>query len=150
MNKILICVLAMVLLFAGCGVGIGETVEDYSGSVTLKIHCETILEKGASADDYPGIPVVFDGKVAFTENDTAFDVIEKTLRENRIHFEFEDSSYGKYLKGLANIYAGDFGDMSGWLFKVNGEYAEVSCSSYAVNDGDDIELVYSCEMGDVD
>lgn len=145
-----IAVAIMILCLCSCGVVIDEKEENYAGSVTLRVHCETVMEKGASSEDYPGIPVVFDGKVSFSEDDTAFDVIDRTLKEKKIHIEFEDSSYGKYIKGLANIYAGDFGDMSGWLFKVNGDFAEVSCSAYKLSDGDDIELVYSCEMGDVD
>ena len=146
----LLLVLILVIIFSACGVSIDEPESDYAGSVSVRIHCETVLDKGVSEEDFPGIPVIFDGKASYFENATAYDVINKVLMDNKIHVEFENSSYGTYIKGLANIYAGDFGDMSGWLFKVNGEYAEVGCSAYKVNDGDEIELVYSCVMGDVD
>ena len=138
-------------VFSACSaVTVNEKEPESIGSVSLRVHCETVLDNGASTEDYPGIPVIFDGKVSFSEGDTAYDVISNTLKDNKTHVEFENSSYGMYIKGVSNIYAGDFGDTSGWLFKVNGDFAEVGISAYQVCDGDDIDVVYSCVMGDVD
>ena len=57
----------------------------------------------------------------------------------------EDSAYGKYVKGIAQIYSGDCGDMSGWMYTVNGEFAEVGCDAYSVQEGDEICWVFICD-----
>ena len=45
--------------------------------------------------------------------------------------------------GLAG---GDFGDMSGWMFEVNGEMAEVGCSQYELSAGDVVTWTYVTEF----
>ena len=41
----------------------------------------------------------------------------------------------------------DFGDMSGWIFCVNGEVSAVGCGEYELQQGDQVEWVYSLAMG---
>ena len=67
------------------------------------------------------------------------------LGETEVFFDAEDSAYGKYVKGIAQLYAGDCGDMSGWMYKVNGEFAEVGCDAYTVQEGDEICWVFICD-----
>ena len=37
--------------------------------------------------------------------------------------------------------------LSGWMFRVNGEFPCVGCSDVKVRNGDRIEFVYSCDTG---
>ena len=57
-----------------------------------------------------------------------------------------DSDYGMYVAGINGLAGGDFGDMSGWMFEVNGEMAEVGCSQLEVADGDVITWTYVTEF----
>ena len=38
---------------------------------------------------------------------------------------------------------------SGWMYKVNGNFPNVSTKSYPLREGDRVEFVYTCNMGDV-
>ena len=57
-----------------------------------------------------------------------------------------DSEYGMYVMGIDGLAGGDFGDMSGWMFEVNGEMAEVGCSQYVLSDGDVVTWTYVTEF----
>ena len=53
-----------------------------------------------------------------------------------------------YIEGIDNIYEFSCGELSGWMYRVNGEYAQVSCSDYKVKDGDKIQWSYTCDLGE--
>ena len=56
-----------------------------------------------------------------------------------------------YIHGIGNIYEFDFGDLSGWVYMVNGESASVGCDQYVLQDGDQVEWHYTLELGkDID
>ena len=57
-----------------------------------------------------------------------------------------DSDYGMYVQGINGLAGGDFGDMSGWMFEVNGEMAEVGCSQYELKAGDVVTWTYVTEF----
>ena len=57
-----------------------------------------------------------------------------------------DSDYGMYVQGINGLAGGDFGDMSGWMFEVNGEMAEVGCSQYELKSGDVVTWTYVTEF----
>ncbi|MGM9626294.1 MAG: DUF4430 domain-containing protein [Eubacteriales bacterium] len=45
------------------------------------------------------------------------------------------------------LYEFDFGDLSGWIYKVNGETPSVGCGDYVLSDGDEIAWLYTCDLG---
>ena len=134
-------------------------VEQAEMSVTVKISCETVFthydslsESVKNADIIPrdGI-IVPAGEFALREGDTAFDVLRRILAYNKIPLDYSGSSdsglQSVYVKGIANLYERDCGELSGWMYRVNGQFPQVSCSDFALNDGDVMEWVYSCELG---
>ena len=57
----------------------------------------------------------------------------------------------KYMSGINYIYELAYGDLSGWVYLVNGERPSVGCDAYKLSDGDVIEWHYSLELGnDID
>ena len=44
-------------------------------------------------------------------------------------------------------YEYDFGDLSGWVYHVNGISPSRGCGDYVLSDGDRIEWLYTCELG---
>jgi len=77
---------------------------------------------------------------AFSNGESVFDILKREFTANKIHFEFNQNP--TYFKGIGNIYERDFGDMSGWVYTVNGESPTVGCDSYFPENGDEICFRY--------
>ena len=71
------------------------------------------------------------------------------MKNNKIHFEFVNAPlYGStYVEGIGNLYEFDCGELSGWMYKVNGSFPNYGCSKYILSPGDKIEWVYTCDLG---
>ena len=52
-----------------------------------------------------------------------------------------------YIEGIANLYEFDCGELSGWMYKVNGWFPNYGCSRYRLTEGDVVEWVYTCDLG---
>lgn len=125
---------------------------DSIGVCTLSVSCETILNNMDKLDKskislIPEDGILYKGNdVDIRAGDTAFSLLERELVMNNIHFEYNKTT-NIYIEGIGNIYEFDCGDLSGWMFKVNGEFTDVACDAYILNPGDVVEWVYTCDMG---
>jgi hypothetical protein len=52
-----------------------------------------------------------------------------------------------YIMGINNLYEFDAGELSGWMYKANGEFPNYGCSRYQLKPGDVIEWIYTCDLG---
>lgn len=124
-------------------------------SCTVSIECKTILSNMDNLKPEKKSLVPVDGvilspqKIALRDGDTAFDVLNRITKKNKIHMEFSVTPgyNSKYIEGIGNIYEKDCGELSGWMFSVNGEFAQTGISEITVSDGDKISLVYTCDLG---
>lgn len=151
-------VLALTVLW-GCAAGDSVEVADTNGdgklTCTLEIRCDTLLGMGDQLPEGKRNLVPEDGtllpvtEVEFSGGESVFDVFRKTLREQKIHFEYVDASAydSVYIEGIGNLYEFDCGPQSGWMFSVNGVYPGLGCSAYTLADGDVILYQYTCDMG---
>lgn len=123
---------------------------------TISINCSTIndnldsLKKG-KASFVPSNGIILSGfTVEVLANDTAFDILKRACEKNNIQFEYEYTpAFGNYyIEGINQLYEKDCGMFSGWLYRVNGEFASVGCSEYKVKKNDNIEFIYTCDMGE--
>ena len=122
---------------------------------TISVKCDTILKNIDCFDEQktgiiPENGIIYYSKdVPFYEGESVFNVLLREMKQNKIHFEFEFTPVYEtaYIKGIANIYEFDCGELSGWLYRVNGQIPNVGCSLYYVSNGDNIEILYTCEMG---
>ena len=48
-----------------------------------------------------------------------------------------------YVQGINHIYEFSCGELSGWLYSVNGEFGNVSAADYKLKDGDSVKWQYS-------
>ncbi len=121
----------------------------------LTVRCDTLLSsKDMVKEEKQGL-IPKDGviypetEVVFYESETAFNVIQRELKQNKIHMEFEytPAYESMYIEGIANIYEFDAGELSGWLCKVNGQFLNKSTSQYTLQKGDKIEILYTCNLG---
>lgn len=122
---------------------------------TISVRCDTILNNmsmldPAKADCVPANGVILGTTtVKVSSGESVFDVLNRTLRDKRIHLEFVNTPMydSVYIEGINNLYEFDCGELSGWLYKVNGVFPNYGCSKYLVKAGDRIEWVYTCDLG---
>lgn len=124
-----------------------------SETCVMTVKCTDIF---ANADKFnpqktslvPSDGIIYSTEYAeFKEGETVFDVFKRELKKAKLHFDYEESPVnGAYVKGIGNIYGGDCGEMSGWIYYVNGESPQITCSEYTLQQGDIVEWVYICDM----
>ena len=125
--------------------------ENAVGTVTMEIRCDTIAGRTDSeyvpADGVILPPTAFD----IESGDTVFDILTEAAQTYGIQVENKGSagsSHGMvYIAGINYIYEFDYGDLSGWVYHVNGITPSRSCGEYELSDGDRIEWLYTCEVG---
>ena len=121
------------------------TKKDAVGSVTLTIRCDKVAGK---ADHIPESGVILaKTTLPIAQGDMVYTVLTDAARAHGIHMESSGANGLMYIHGIGNIYEFDFGDLSGWVYTVNGESASVGCDQYALRDGDRIEWHYTLELG---
>lgn len=127
----------------------GEDIvkENVVGTVTLIIRCDTVV--GKSDSEYiPEDGVILEAaEFAIDKDDTVYDILTEAARKYGIHLDNTGAGGMGYIAGINYLYEFDFGDLSGWMYFVNGEEASVGCEEYSLTDGDIIEWIYSCELG---
>ena len=171
MKKDILAVLGIILLIAMVINGTNiQSVDEYylthidditpeSETVKISIRCDTILENFDDLD--PSLKseefVPNDGVILpLTEyvlrpGDTVFDILERAVRYNKIQMEYQGSdknSFGSvYIQGIHYLYEFSCGPLSGWMYRVDGEYPNYGCSKYELKNGQMIEWIYTCNLG---
>ena len=126
-----------------------------SATCTFSISCATILNNWDKCDESKKPLVPADGvilpttTVTFTEGESVFDVLQRLCRENKIHMEssWTPMYNSAYVEGINNLYEFDVGSLSGWMYSVNGWFPNYGCSRYALQNGDVVNWVYTCDLG---
>lgn len=85
--------------------------------------------------------------IELQDNQTAFDILSKVTKENKIHMDYSGRGGTVYIRGINNIYEHDMGAESGWMYRVNGEFPNTSSGSYVLQPGDVIEWLYTLNLG---
>lgn len=133
----------------------GEINRDVTYHATLSIRCDTILNNMDKFDRNKIDVLPVDGTilstttVSFSPGESVYDVLQRVTREKGIHMEsvFTPIYNSAYVQGIHNLYEFDTGELSGWMYKVNGWFPNYGASRYALQDGDTIEWVYTCDLG---
>ena len=129
--------------------------EAVESTCTLTVRCDTILENMQSLAVEKASLVPADGlifhmeNISFNPGESVFNVLSRELKRAKIHMEFVNSPmYGSaYIEGIHNLYEFDCGELSGWMYRVNGLFPGYGCSKYILSPGDVIEWVYTCDLG---
>lgn len=152
-KNIAIIVIVAVLLIAGVWLVQVQTTDEYYagmgehgqvvGTVTLSIDCHSIADKSASHIPDDGV-LLTPMAVSLYEGETVLDVLTRVTAKQRIHLE----TVGGYVQGIGNIYEFDHGDLSGWVYLIDGREVKQSSATYRLSDGNVIEWKYVCTVGD--
>lgn len=124
--------------------GQAEQLGEDTITTTIAIRCDKV----AGQRDYiPADGVVLPATaIELNRGATAVEQLVAAARTHNIHLENE-GGVSDYISGMAYLYEYDFGDLSGWVFCVNGEVSAVGCGEYELQPGDHVEWIYSLEMG---
>ena len=131
------------------------TISDTVCTCTISISCASVLGHMDWLEPEKAELIPTDGwilmptEVTFYEGESAFDVLQRTCKQRKIHMEFEDTPiyHSAYIEGISNLYEFDCGELSGWMFKVNDWFPNYGCSRYQLQDGDIVTWIYTCDLG---
>lgn len=160
-----IAIFLIVLIASGTKI---QSVDDYylthidditedSETVTLSIRCDTVLDNWDKLDEelkfekyVPQSGVILqEFTLVLRKNDTVYDILNRAVRHKKIHMEcVYSANYGSvYVQGINHLYEFSCGELSGWMYEVNGVFPNYGCSKYVLKNGDKIEWVYTCDLG---
>ena len=130
-------------------------VSDEEFHCTISISCAMILNNldKCNKDKVELVPEVGwllePTEVVFYGGESVFNVLQRTCRQKKIHMEFSNTPIynSAYIEGIGNLYERDVGELSGWMYSVNGWFPNYGCGRYALKDGDVIQWVYTCDLG---
>lgn len=122
---------------------------------SLSVRCESVLERLDKLKREKASIIPPDGvmlaptEAVFHQGESVFNLLQRELKRNKIHLEFVNTPlyHSAYIEGIGNLYEFDCGELSGWMYKVNGQTPNYGCSQYQLKDGDAVEWIYSCDMG---
>lgn len=127
--------------------------------IYISINCSTILDNMDMLDEslknekyIPSDGVILDAcAYAYKDGVTVFDLLSQAIKDAKIHMEYQGidvSSYDSvYIQGINHIYEFSCGPLSGWMYKVNGQFFQFGCSNYKLKPGDVVEWIYTCDLG---
>ena len=129
--------------------------EDRSFTVTLKVDCGKVLDNMnlLSKEKHELVPpdgVIFPTtSIAAYEGESVFNVLWREMKQARIHFAFRNTPIynSAFIEAINNLYEFDAGELSGWMYSVNGRFQSFGCSRYQLEPGDTIEFHYTCDLG---
>ena len=75
-------------------------------------------------------------------NQNAFDVLKTLCTNKGISLKTTGAGITVYVKAISGLSERDYGVMSGWKYKVNGEYPGVGAGQYQLKVNDKVEWIY--------
>ncbi|MDR1604391.1 MAG: DUF4430 domain-containing protein [Gracilibacteraceae bacterium] len=123
---------------------------------SLAVRCDTLLANLELLEPAKQGLVPADGVILpptetiFYEGESVFDLLRRETRQAGIHLEFTHVPLynSAYIEGINNLYEFDAGELSGWMYSVNGWFPNYGSSRYRLQPGDTVEWVYTCDLGD--
>ena len=121
---------------------------------SIVIRCDEVLDNmdlldSAKHSIIPENGIIYENPAAvYTEGETAYDLLNRELRSNKIHAEFSRAlaTGGVYIEGIANLYEFDCGETSGWFYSVNGKSPPYACSEHKIAIGDELVFEFVTTM----
>lgn len=169
MKKDLFAIVVIVALVALVASGTKvQSVDDYylthidditedSQTVTISIRCDTVLDNWDKLDDslksdkyVPADGVILPTfRAVLRKGDTVYDIFSRVTRYSKIVTDcvYTVNYSSVYVKGINHLYEFSCGELSGWMYRVNGVFPGYGCSKYVLKGGDVIEWVYTCDLG---
>lgn len=119
-----------------------------TGTVTMSVRCN-VLKGEETLPDYIPDDCVILPETTFTlsEGETVYDILIEASKRYGIHIDNRGGANSAYIAGIGYLYEFAYGELSGWMYRVNGVFPEVGCQGYSLSDGDRIEWLYTKNIG---
>lgn len=119
------------------------------GEVYLSISCEKavgVQNDGSIPDDGVILPRT---AMPLGKDNSVFDILIDAVRKYEIQMEHAGGTGDlAYINGIHYLYEFVNGDLSGWVYTVNGVQPSIGCGAYKPVDGDEIIWHYTLELGE--
>ncbi len=157
-KQITLIILFLYLITSFCACSI-KNVDDYyqteetisTDTVNVKVDCITALSslpKELENSNYiPQDGIIIDTVVEYENGDTAFTVLTKAAKKDKIMIDYNGEGSSVYVRGISYLYEFDCGDLSGWMVSINGEFSDVGANSTYIKPNDTVEWRYTCDLG---
>ena len=131
--------------------------DDEDSSSKKEIHCTISIICPALSED-PSVMreayrsyipesgvLLSSSSVTLREGSSVFDLLKAVCQAKDIALDAEYSTLysGSYIRGIGHLYERQAGDMSGWLYKVNGVIPQKGASNYILKDNDNVVWGYT-------
>lgn len=120
-------------------------------TVTVSVDCHTAIEWGIleKRPEFQGVlpenGVILSTSVTVKEGESAMKALKKALKQNRIALQESDG----YIRSISGLSEFDCGRASGWMYCVNRKFPNIASTEYPLKNGDKLEFLYTCKMGDI-
>ncbi len=142
---VVILVLSLNICLPGDYYGRTDTSGNSIGTVTLSLRCDNAVAAGAEREN----GVILDAtSIDLYDGDSVYDLLIRAAAELTISVDHSGSGGMEYIRAIDGLYEYDFGELSGWMYRVNGQAPSVGCGSYILSDGDTVEWIYTCALGE--
>lgn len=117
---------------------------------SITIECKSILDNMDNLEPEHEKYVPKNGimlnnyKTTLKSKSTVYDLFKKACNDKGITYTAEYGMYSVYIAGINNIDEFDCGKGSGWKYRVNGSYPNISVDSKKLKDGDKVVFTYIC------
>lgn len=120
---------------------------DAVGTVTITVRCDSLKDDDIP-DTIPDDCIILDETTfAVAEGDTVYDILIEASKRCNFQVDNRGAAGSAYIAGIEYLYEFDYGDLSGWMYRVDGEFPDVGCQSYQLHGGEKIEWLYTKNIG---
>lgn len=99
------------------------------------------------AEESPKSVILKASPIGLENGSTAYDQLLIATRKYGIQMEHNGIVPNVYIEGIDDLYEFDCGELSGWMYRVNGQMSDKGCGEYVLSDGDEVEWIYTDDMG---
>ncbi|WP_339312892.1 DUF4430 domain-containing protein [Paenibacillus sp. FSL M7-0896] len=107
---------------------------------------DNVVTLSITGDEEHGV-ILAAAQYEIKKGESVLDLLKRITRAQKIQMEYQGSKAFAYVEGIDNLYEGDHGAESGWMYKVNGEFPSKAAGSWIVEPGDTIEWLYTLDLG---
>ena len=122
-----------------------EEIHGEAIDVWITIDCSLIKDKNNKFVPEDGM-LLRETNIKLENGASAFEALYKAAKENKLPLDYSDTTT-IYVKGINHIYEFDYGDLSGWMYEVNGEEKSVGSGDYILKEGDRLVWFYTLNLG---
>lgn len=154
---LLVWILCCIAVYGVCAINIQSAADYYSepaseqpvaGQAYLSVRCDKVAGRATDGSSPENGEILARTAIDFYEGDSIFDLLTHAARKYEIQIEYQGSADTAYINSINYLYEYAYGDLSGWIYTLNGEKLSVGSAGQAVQNGDEIVWHYTLTLGE--